>query len=170
MVRGLGKGSRPEAEVAGLLKKRGLTVAAAESCTGGLLSASLTSVPGSSGYFTGSVVAYDNEVKKKLLGVKADTLAEHGAVSEKTAREMAVGVRQKLSTDVGVSITGIAGPTGGTEEKPVGTVFIGVSVKRGKVEGLTSVVEEFHFTGTRDEVRSKAAACALGALESVLRS
>jgi nicotinamide-nucleotide amidase len=116
------------AEVVGrLLKMRGKTLAVAESCTGGYISHLLTSVPGSSEYYKGGVTAYSNEVKKQLLGVNETSLAEYGAVSEQVAKEMALGVKQALQTDFAVSTTGIAGPDGGTDEKPVGTVWIAVS-------------------------------------------
>lgn len=116
-----------EQAVGQLLIKKGLTVATAESCTGGSIASLLTSVSGSSAYFTGSVVAYSNEVKSNLLGVKTETLAKHGAVSEQTVREMAEGIRQKLGASIGVATSGIAGPTGGTPEKPVGTIWIAYS-------------------------------------------
>jgi nicotinamide-nucleotide amidase len=111
-----------EAVVGDLLKSRGLTIALAESCSGGLIAHRLTNVPGSSAYVKGGVIAYSNEVKQQQLGVRAETLRQHGAVSEETAIEMAIGVRQLLGADVGISVTGIAGPDGGTAEKPVGTV------------------------------------------------
>jgi PncC family amidohydrolase len=116
-----------EERVGELLRRRGLTLAAAESCTGGLLSHRLTNVSGSSAYYLGGIVAYDNRVKETLLGVRPQTLRAHGAVSEETAREMAQGARQRLGADVGISITGIAGPTGGTAEKPVGLMYVAVS-------------------------------------------
>jgi nicotinamide-nucleotide amidase len=118
-------GDRPLEEVLGeMLRQRGLTLATAESCTGGSIAARITSVPGSSDYYKGSVVAYSNEVKMNLLGVEADTLAQHGAVSEETVRQMALGVKKLLGTDCAVTTSGIAGPGGGTPEKPVGTVWI----------------------------------------------
>ncbi|QJD81447.1 competence/damage-inducible protein A [Spirosoma rhododendri] len=110
-----------------MLKAKGWTLSAAESCTGGAVSARLTSVPGSSAYFTGSVVSYSNDVKIAQLGVSADTLATVGAVSEDTIRQMAEGVRKALNTDVGIATSGIAGPDGGTPDKPVGTVWIAVA-------------------------------------------
>lgn len=112
-----------------LLKARELTIATAESCTGGLLAHKITSIPGSSAYFMGSVVAYHNLIKTEQLGVSPDTLAQHGAVSEATVREMAEGIRLKLKTDIGVATSGIAGPDGGTPEKPVGTIWIAYSDK-----------------------------------------
>lgn len=114
-------------EVVGrLLKENGLTVAVAESCTGGLLADRLTNVPGSSDYFLGGVVTYSNESKMSLLGVKNETLVSRGAVSAETAVEMAAGARAVLQSEIGISITGIAGPTGGTPGKPVGLTFIGL--------------------------------------------
>ncbi|GAB2548030.1 competence/damage-inducible protein A [Rufibacter soli] len=106
------------------LKARNLTLATAESCTGGLVAHKITSVPGSSAYFTGSVVAYSNAVKTKQLGVSEELLGQHGAVSEETVKAMAQGVRQLLQTDIGIATSGIAGPDGGTPEKPVGTIWI----------------------------------------------
>ncbi|WP_237717788.1 CinA family protein, partial [Pontibacter sp. BAB1700] len=120
-----------EEALGSLLKERGLTIAAAESCTGGYLAHRITSVPGSSAYFMGGVVAYDNSVKMQLLGVKSETLQQHGAVSEATVLEMAQNVRQKLNTDIGVATSGIAGPDGGTAEKPVGTIWIAYADQHG---------------------------------------
>lgn len=113
------------AVVGSLLRSKGMTLATAESCTGGLLSGRITDVPGSSDYFKGTVVAYDNEVKKSVLGVSGATLDQHGAVSKQVAIEMARGVAQMLHTDYALSTTGIAGPGGGTPEKPVGTIWVG---------------------------------------------
>ncbi len=119
-----------------LLKTTGQTLAVAESCTGGGLGQMLTEIPGSSEYFMGGVISYANRVKVELLGVNADDLAAEGAVSEIVARQMAAGVKSKLETDWGVSITGVAGPGGGTETKPVGLVYIGIASPDGGVEGI----------------------------------
>ncbi|WP_310489738.1 competence/damage-inducible protein A [Chamaesiphon sp. VAR_69_metabat_338] len=119
-----------------LLKTTGQTLSVAESCTGGGLGQMLTDIPGSSDYFLGGVISYANRVKVELLGVNADDLAAQGAVSEIVARQMAAGVKAKLGTDWGVSITGVAGPGGGTETKPVGLVYIGIASPDGSVEGV----------------------------------
>jgi len=120
-----------EETVGRLLKERGMTLAVAESCTGGLIGHRITDVPGSSAYFLLGVATYSNGAKERVLGVRADTLREHGAVSTQTAEEMAEGVRRLARADLGVSTTGIAGPGGGTEEKPVGTVCIAVAWEGG---------------------------------------
>ncbi|MCV9385162.1 competence/damage-inducible protein A [Reichenbachiella ulvae] len=116
-----------EEAVGELLRTRELTIATAESCTGGFLSHKLTSISGSSDYYLGSVIAYHNSIKQQELKVSPKTLEKHGAVSEEVAKEMAEGVRKKLKVDIGISTTGIAGPDGGTEEKPVGTVWMAIS-------------------------------------------
>lgn len=142
-------------ELVALLAERGLTLATAESCTGGLLAGRVTSVPGASAVFMGGVVSYDNSVKRGLLGVTAETLESHGAVSAETATAMAEGVRARLGTSLGVSTTGIAGPSGAVPGKPVGTVFIAVS-------GLGGATARRHeFKGGRDSVRAQACDAAL---------
>ncbi|MBE6563958.1 MAG: competence/damage-inducible protein A [Ruminococcaceae bacterium] len=113
------------------LKEKGLKIAVAESCTGGMVSKTITDVRGSSAVFDGGVISYANEVKQQLLGVSAHTLETYGAVSEQTAMEMAEGVKKRMNADIGIALTGIAGPDGGSEEKPVGLVYIGVSGKAG---------------------------------------
>jgi nicotinamide-nucleotide amidase len=120
-----------EQVVVKLLAQRKKTLALAESCTGGLIASRLTDVPGASEIFLGGVVSYANAAKEKFLGVRADTLAAHGAVSEAVAREMAVGAREKFGSDFALAVTGIAGPAGGTSEKPVGTVFIALATAQG---------------------------------------
>lgn len=109
------------------LARRSLTISVAESCTGGLLGSRITDVPGSSAYFMGGIIAYSNEVKIKELQVKEDTIAEHGAVSEETAREMAINIKRLMNTDLGLAVTGIAGPDGGSKEKPVGLVYVALA-------------------------------------------
>ncbi|MEM9566820.1 MAG: competence/damage-inducible protein A [Cyanobacteria bacterium P01_E01_bin.34] len=127
-----------------LLTTAGQTVAIAESCTGGGIGQQLSSIPGSSAYFVGSVVSYDNRVKQQLLGVSEADVLEHGAVSKPVARQMALGIKTALNSDWGISATGIAGPDGGTDEKPVGLVYIGLA----KPDGTASVTE-YRFGATR---------------------
>jgi PncC family amidohydrolase len=117
----------PEFRIGALLRRLGWRLATAESCTGGLIAHRLTNVPGSSDYYLGGVIAYANELKMGLLGVRPTTLEQFGAVSRETVLEMAYGVRQRLGAQVGLSVSGIAGPGGGTDEKPVGLVWIGLS-------------------------------------------
>lgn len=121
-----------EVQIGKLLTAKNLTLALAESCTGGLVAHRVTEVPGSSEYFLGGVVSYANAAKERLLGVRHGTLVGHGAVSSETALEMARGARRALGADIGLSITGIAGPTGGTPDKPVGLVYIGLSTPTGE--------------------------------------
>lgn len=145
------------------MREKGLTLALAESCTGGLLSSVITDAPGSSEYFLGSVVAYANSVKEGSLKVKAGTLEKHGAVSKETAREMAQGAAKTLHADISASITGIAGPGGATEKKPVGLVYIAVA------KGGKTVVKKFLFKGTRTSVKRQSAEAALLMMAKALR-
>jgi nicotinamide-nucleotide amidase len=131
-----------EAVLGAMLRERGLTVATAESCTGGFVAHRLTNVSGSSDYFLGSVVSYANAVKVNQLGVDPDDLERHGAVSEPVARQMAQGARQQLGADIGVSTTGIAGPTGGTPDKPVGTIWVGYADAEGDRATRLQFVED----------------------------
>ncbi len=141
---------------------RGLTVSCAESCTGGLVQGALTSVPGSSDAFMGGVVAYSDEAKRNVLGVPPEVLTRHGAVSAECARAMAEGVLRLYGTDLAVSVTGIAGPGGGSAEKPVGTVWFAVaSVREGAVRSFAFLR---NLRGDREGVRDRAVACALSAL------
>lgn len=144
------------------LKKRGMTVAIAESCTGGLLSASLVDVPGVSEVFQEGYVTYSNKAKRRLLNVSKSTLKKYGAVSKQTAREMAIGAVFEANADISLSITGIAGPDGGTKEKPVGLVFIACYFND------RVIVEEHLFDGDRTEVREKAVQCALLLLKKTI--
>ena len=141
-----------------LLKARGLTCATAESCTGGGVGSAITSVPGSSAVFYGGVISYDNSVKENVLGVASDTLATVGAVSSDCAAQMAAGARRLLKTDLAVSLTGIAGPDGGSAEKPVGLVWFGLAT----ADGVRT--EKAIFPGDREEVRRHAILHALGML------
>lgn len=150
-------------EVLGLiLKKRKLTMGLAESCTGGLIGDRITNVPGSSQYFMGGIVAYSNRIKEKILGVKAQTLIKHGAVSAGTVREMALGARKIFNSGLGLSISGIAGPDGGSALKPVGLVFIGISGPKG------GKVIEKRFLGPRRKIKEMAAQAALNELRLYL--
>lgn len=128
-----------------------LTVSTAESCTGGMIASSIVDFPGASNCFNEGYVTYSNEAKIKNLGVKDETLMACGAVSEKTAKEMAIGVKKKAKADFGLSSTGIAGPGGGSPKKPVGLVYIGCSYGESKVK-----VKELHLSGNRTEVRTQA--------------
>ncbi len=139
------------------LADRKLTLSTAESCTGGLVAKRITDISGSSAVFEGGVVSYSNDVKMKMLGVAATTLAAHGAVSEETAREMASGALSRLESDVAVSTTGIAGPTGGTDEKPVGTVCFAVASRL----GVRSFTEHFGEELSREAIRRLASDFAL---------
>lgn len=145
-----------EARVGAALSRRGWTVCAAESCTGGLVMHRLTNIAGSSSYVLGGVVTYSNAAKQKLVGVKEATLIAYGAVSEQTAAEMAQGARDLFDADIAVSITGIAGPGGGTAEKPVGLTYIGV-VRRGEAP----LVRRHVWTGDRVAIKEASASAAL---------
>lgn len=150
------KGEETMEQVVGkLLKREEITLALAESCTGGLVGHRITNLSGSSEYFQGSVVCYSNRAKEDLLGVRPQTLERYGAVSDQTAQEMAVGVREALKADLAVAITGIAGPTGGSKEKPVGTVYFGLSNSKGVIS------QSYRFLGSRREVKAQAATMAL---------
>ncbi|MDO4247368.1 MAG: nicotinamide-nucleotide amidohydrolase family protein [Neisseria sp.] len=141
--------------IAERLMATGKSVSCAESCTGGLLAAEFTRLPGSSAWFHMSWVTYSNEAKQRLLGVLPHTLETHGAVSEETVREMADGALRLANADYALSISGIAGPDGGSAQKPVGTVCFGLATRQ------TSFARRMHFTGDRDAVRAQAVAFAL---------
>lgn len=139
-----------------VLKEKGMKLATAESCTGGMLSASITALPGASDVFERGFITYSNESKTELLQVPAKLIAAHGAVSAEVAEAMAEGARKNSRADIAVSITGIAGPDGGSAEKPVGTVYIGFAEKDGKTENLHNT-----FKGTREEIRTQSVSAAL---------
>ncbi|MDD4237162.1 MAG: nicotinamide-nucleotide amidohydrolase family protein [Desulfotomaculaceae bacterium] len=145
-----------------LLRQRGLTIALAESCTGGLIAARLTNTPGSSEYVKGGVVSYTNEIKEKLLGVPPDILEKHGAVSRETASAMAEGIRDRASSDIGLSVTGIAGPGGDTPDKPLGLVYIGLSTSSGVL------CSRYVFPGNRNGVRQGTVNAALNLVRRFL--
>ena len=145
------------------LHRRGLTVALAESCTGGGATAKLTDVPGSSAYLIGSIVCYDNRIKTEFVGVTPTLLQEHGAVSQQTAAAMAQGIRDRFATDIGVGITGIAGPGGGSAEKPVGLVYLAIAGPQGVI------VEEEHFSGQRSAIKTRTVNSSLDLLRRYLQ-
>jgi PncC family amidohydrolase len=151
-----------EVRVGKALRTRGLTLALAESCTGGLIGHRLTNVPGSSEYFLGGIVAYAYEAKERLLGVHHQTLYEHGAVSRETAIEMARGARLALGADIGLSVTGIAGPTGGLPDKPIGLTWIALSSRDGET------AEERTWQGDREQNKERSAEAALAILLALL--
>jgi PncC family amidohydrolase len=138
-----------------LSRARGWTLATAESCTGGLVGARLTEVPGASDAYVGGIVAYSDDVKRAQLAVRAETLRQHGAVSAETAAEMATGARRALATDVAVAVTGVAGPGGGTPDKPVGLVYVTVESPDG------DSTERLHLEGDRQAIRAQATDAAL---------
>ena len=150
-------------EVIAAAKAAGKTIAVAESCTGGLIGGALTRVPGSSTVFLGGIISYANSAKTKLLGVPKDIVSKHGAVSEDVAIRMAIGARDALGSDISVAVTGVAGPGGGTDAKPVGLVWIGVA-------GLTAAAHRHHFEGDRDAVRAATVEVALGHLHRALQA
>ena len=157
-------------EVVGrLLTEQKLTLALGESCTGGLVSHRLTNVPGSSSYVLGGIVAYSNQAKERLLGVRRETLEEHGAVSEEAAIEMARGARAALGADIGLSVTGIAGPGGGAPDKPVGLVYVALSAG-GAARSEAARVEQFLWDGNRKENKALSAEAALSILKEYLES
>lgn len=154
---------RVEERVANLLKKKGLTLAVAESCTGGYLGYLITNVPGSSAYFKGGIVSYSNGLKQRLLSVSEEILESSGAVSPEVAKLMAEGARKRGEADLGLSITGIAGPAGGTKKKPVGLVYIALAT------GRETECRPFHFSGDRRAIRAKSARKALSILRDYLK-
>jgi len=151
-----------EQEVVNLLRQKGLTLGIVESATGGLISHLITNVPGSSDYYKGSVTAYSNEVKIKVVGVKEDTINKYGAVSYQVAEEMAQGGRKILAADICLANTGIAGPSGATPGKPVGLFYIGLSHQSGTYS------QKHYFQGTREQNKHRAAEAALGWLKEYL--
>lgn len=142
-------------------RKRGVSIAVAESCTGGMLGERLTAIPGSSDVFLGGVIAYDNAVKRELLGVSDDVLSQHGAVSEEVVSAMAAGICRILKADIGIGITGVAGPGGGTAAKPVGMVWVAL-------DGIKKEARCLRLFGTREEVRQRAAQAALDMVRRAL--
>lgn len=152
-----------EEEVGALLKNHKLTLAVAESCTGGLIANRLTDIPGSSDYFDCGFVTYSIKAKHELLGVPMTTIKKFGVVSAQTAFAMAEGARKTSDTNLGVGVTGIAGPTGGVSEKPVGLVYIAVAYDKG------NICREFNFKGSRKEIKEKASDEALKLVKEYLK-
>ena len=138
-------------KVSNFLKEKKISIAVAESCTGGLIAHTLTNISGSSDYFDRGIVSYSNESKIELLGVSENILKKYGAVSEQVVKQMAEGIRKKSKVDIGLATTGIAGPTGGTKEKPIGLVFISISNKE------KTIVKKYQFSG--DRLKNKESAC-----------
>lgn len=150
--------------VRNLLSSSNLTLATAESCTGGMVSEIITSVPGASRYFLASCVTYSNESKVKLLGVREETIMQHGAVSIETAAEMASGIRNATGADIGISTTGVAGPDGGTDLKPIGTVCFGIDYK-GQI-----ITKKEIFKGDRDSIRKQSSDFILNLLIDLVKT
>jgi PncC family amidohydrolase len=148
--------------VSSILKEKRLSIATAESCTGGLIAHTLTNISGSSEYFDRGIVSYSNRAKVELLGVSKESLDRYGAVSEEVAKEMAEAIRVRSGVDIGLSTTGIAGPTGGTKEKPVGLVYIGISTRN------KTLVKRFLFSGDRLQNKEKACEEALKLLLEIV--
>ena len=151
-----------EVVVGKLLERRGMTLAVAESCTGGLIGHRITNVPGSSAYYEGSITAYSYDVKEMILHVRHDTLYRYGTVSEQTAREMALGIQRAFRADIGLAVTGIAGPGGGTPEKPVGLIYVALAAPDGEW------VERCMWDGNRLENKEQSVEAALDLLRRYL--
>jgi len=149
-------------DIINTLKERKETVTFAESCTGGRIAAEFTAISGASSVLMGSCITYANEIKSQWLGVKEQTLIEHGAVSKETVEEMLTGILKMASADHAIAVSGIAGPTGGTTEKPVGTVYIGIKNKE------KSIVQLHLFKGNREEVQIQATETAIALLKNNL--
>jgi nicotinamide-nucleotide amidase len=145
-----------------MLRVRGLTLGTAESCTGGYISHLLTSISGASDYFKGSIVSYSNEIKEEVLGVKSETLKQHGAVSEETVQEMLKGALKNLNVDIAIAVSGVAGPSGGSPEKPVGCVYIGIANQN------KSKINRLQFTQNRERNIQLSAITALVMLKKFL--
>ena len=145
-----------------IFREKGLSLALAESCTGGMISAQLTAIPGSSAVFLGGAATYSNELKQLFLGVSETTLSKFGAVSRECAKEMVEGICARTGADAGISVTGIAGPSGGTPDKPVGRVYIGIKFQS------TTRIFECNFRGGREQVRNQTVSRALNELRKLL--
>lgn len=146
---------KPEAAIGQILRTKHKSIAVAESCTGGTISNRITDISGSSDYFILGIVAYSNGAKESLLGVSGKLIRKYGSVSKEVAHEMALGIRRAAAADIGVGVTGIAGPKGGTSSKPVGLVYIAF------VSDEKHIVKEFHFKGSRHKIKLQASQAAL---------
>ena len=144
-----------EEEVVQKLLKKNLIITTAESCTGGLIAAAIVNVSGASGCFNEGYITYANEAKVRVLGVKEESIRNFGVVSNVVVTEMAEGALKRANSDVAVAVSGIAGPLGGSPEKPVGTVYIGICLRNKTDKSLTKTSYEFHFEGDRSEIRNK---------------
>ncbi|MCX7785458.1 MAG: competence/damage-inducible protein A [candidate division WOR-3 bacterium] len=153
-----------EEVVGNLLRKKQLLLSVAESCTGGLIADRITNVPGSSEYFIGGAVVYSNRLKNSICHVRNETLRKFGAVSKETVLEMAKGIKENFGADIGIGVSGIAGPSGQTAQKPIGLVYIGIATKKGQT------YEEHHFTGTRRMIKEKSAMAALDLLRRTIET
>ena len=153
-----------EQEIGDWLRQKGLTLGAVESASGGLISHRITNVPGSSDYYKGSITSYSNDVKIKVVGVKAETLSQYGAVSPQVAEEMAAGGRKVLGVDICIADTGVAGPAGATPGKPVGLFYLGLSYRGGTFS------RKHNFQGSREQNKESAAEAALAWLKEYLLS
>lgn len=151
-------------DIAKMLVKKKQTLSVCESCTGGMLGEIITRVPGSSKYFLGGIIAYSDDIKRQVVGIKPGLLKKSGAVSPQVARAMAQGVRRIFKSDIGVSITGIAGPSGGSREKPIGLVYIGLAYKR------NIFVKKFVLAGGRDRIRKRTCKEALSLVRCSIQS
>jgi PncC family amidohydrolase len=150
-----------ESEVGKILRKRKMTIAVAESCTGGLLSSRITDSSGSSDYFIVGIVAYSNKIKENILGVSPGLLQKYGAVSKQVALEMAKGARLLANADIGIGVTGIAGPGGATKSKPVGLVYIALVMDKKRI------AKEFHFKGSRHDIKLQASEATLNLISTL---
>ena len=151
-----------EEQVGKALKERKLTLSVAESCTGGLMASRITDIPGSSQYFRGGIIAYQNDVKESILGVPPEVISEYGVISEETVRAMATGCQRLFASDIAVAITGLAGPGGGTAETPVGLVYIGVATSTGVV------AHRFQWSGDRIQNKKSAVHAAITLIREAL--
>ncbi len=156
--------SKLSQEIGSVLRKKRLTLSVCESCTGGMLGSIITRVPGSSKYFLGGIIAYSNDSKRRIVGVQSNELKQYGAVSPEVAGKMAQGVQSVFKSDIGIGITGIAGPSGGSKKKPVGLVYISLSSKK------RILVKKLLLKGSRDQIRRRVCEKALSLLICSLQS